>query len=311
MKTTSGNIQNQDILRFAPSPTGPLHSGNLSTALFTWIRAWQLNAQIRLRLDSLDPLRCRPDYERSILNTIKWAGLHFRGTPFVQDPGHSRYREGLNMLREKGSVYPCFCSRKTGLIRTDEGNLVYRGICRNLSKSVAKKRILAGEPHVWRYKTPGDQVNLMDVQAGVISVNSNKWGGDFIVWKRDDTPGYPLASVLDDIEQGITEINRGRDLIPASASQLYLFKEFNSPPPRFLHFPLLLDESHRKLSKRTREATPESHFTHFSHFFSQWCRVFHFTQNTASWQEITETEFSRAISMPDMPWKFPLKSGCS
>jgi glutamyl/glutaminyl-tRNA synthetase len=236
---------------------------------------------------------------------LRWAELRFTGTPSIQNPEHSHYREGLNILREKGSIYPCFCSRKTGLIRTDEGHLIYRGTCRNLPESVAEKRIRAGEPHVWRYKTPGDHIDLMDEQAGVIPINPNQWGGDFIVWKRDDTPGYPLASVLDDIDQGISEINRGRDLIPASASQIFLFEEFNSPPPRFLHFPLLLDEFNHKLSKRTREATPESHFTHFSHFFSQWCCAFHFTGNIASWQEITESEFTRAISMPDMLWNHP------
>ncbi|PIE90396.1 MAG: tRNA glutamyl-Q(34) synthetase GluQRS [Acidobacteria bacterium] len=283
-------------LRYAPSPTGPLHSGNLSTALFTCLRAKTLDAELYLRMDSLDPVRCKKEHEESILRTLRWAHLKFDGQTVYQRPDDPRFKKAFYYLRDRELVYPCFCSRKQGIVRTDLGNPVYKGICRHLSPQTAQSQIAAGQPHCWRFRVEVNDITLRDVAAGPKLIRSEDWGGDFVIWRRDGFPAYPLATVVDDMSMKITEINRGMDLLAPSAAQTLLFQAFGANIPRFLHFPLLTDEHGDKLSKRKKESTPERFFSSIRDFHAFWSRTFKFPMDEISSETPDEMALLKAAS---------------
>jgi len=262
-------------LRYAPSPTGPLHMGNLSTALFTYYRAKSINANLILRMDSLDPIRCKDPYAQDIVSTLNWIGLEFNGPIHHQHPYQKSFQQAFSNLKEMDLVYPCFCSRKVALKLTAQGGHIYSGACRNLAPSFSRKRINNGEPHCWRFRVQCDGVTFEDMAMGQLEIPSTDWGGDFIVWRRDNCPSYPLATVIDDSDLQITEINRGRDLIAPSAAQTLLFKALKKEVPRFLHFPLLTDAHGKKLSKRNHDASPEKLFPTGQAFIRSWASAFH------------------------------------
>ena len=294
----------QEVLRYAPSPTGPLHSGNLSTALFTWIRSAQLEAKVLLRMDTLDPLRTRPEYSNAILETLKWAKLQFDGVPFFQDPGDNHYLIGLQRLMENELVYPCFCSRKSAYETSPQGDFYYRGTCSTLPSRESQSRMRQGVPHCWRFRVKNRRQNITDLAFGTIQIPPEQWGGDFVVWRKDNVPGYHLASVLDDIRLGISEINRGLDLLASSAAQLFLFDCFQAVVPRFFHFPLLVDPTHKKLSKRNQDSQPESLFRDIRHFHATWLSSMELNLENRCWGGLKFDELVQIAQLKTIAWRF-------
>ena len=225
-------------------------------------------------MDSLDPVRCKNKFASDIAGTLSWAGIEFDGLIHHQYHDDFRFLKKFNELKEAQLTYPCFCSRKEALRLTEDGHPYYNGTCRRLPSSVSQRRIHNGDPHCWRFRVQCEGVTLNDIAAGELDIPSIEWGGDFVLWRRDNCPAYPLASVVDDVYLNITEINRGRDLIAPSAAQTLLFHAFNQPIPGFLHFPLLTDSEGKKLSKRKKETAPETQFQNGKAFMEYWASAF-------------------------------------
>jgi glutamyl-Q tRNA(Asp) synthetase len=233
--------------RFAPSPTGPLHLGSLYSALAGFLQARSSKGQWFVRIDDLDPFRTIPGAADSILRTLECFGLHWDGPTLYQSQRSEAYRHALDLLNEKGLVYPCICTRKA-LRREAETNArrasAYPGHCRD-------KKIGRQQPHALRIKTTTRPVCVHDQLQGRIEQNLAEGTGDFIVRRRDRAYAYQLAVVIDDHEQNITEVLRGSDLLDSTPRQVYLQQLLNLPTPDYLHVPVLVDRRGDKLSKQT------------------------------------------------------------
>lgn len=224
--------------RFAPSPSGNLHFGSLCTALASYLRAKQNNGQWLLRIDDIDTPRIVPGSAQNIQNTLLAHGLVWDEEVFLQSEQIPRYRDVLSWLESQQKVYRCNCSRKA--IRALGTN--YTGVCRD------KRDVIA--PYAIRFKNDLAVTEFEDVVQGMVNIDQPVASEDFVLWRRDDLVAYHLAAALDDIEQGITEIVRGADLIQPSACQLNLFRLFSIPSPKYLHIPVAESKKGFKLSKQ-------------------------------------------------------------
>ena len=213
--------------RFAPTPSGPLHLGNLRTALLSWLRARLENGQWLLRIDDLDTLRIRPGSIESLLQDLRWLGLSWDGPFFLQSSRRGLYNSFLSVMRRQGYLYPCRCSR-----RQLDGVRIYPGTCRFLNQDwgLRDARLPA-----WRLRV---------VEPFSTSV------GDVILRRADGVIGYHMATAMDELALGITEVVRGQDLASVCAAQRAVITCVGMASPRYGHVPLLCDSSGRKLSKR-------------------------------------------------------------
>jgi glutamyl-tRNA synthetase len=249
--------------RFAPSPTGPLHLGNARTALLSWVEARARGGAWLMRVEDLDRPRVRPGLEARILEELRWLGLDWdegpdvggRRGPYRQSERLDRYRLALERLRGAGLVYPCFCSRAEVAAAAlaphgpgDDGPR-YPGTCRDLS---AAER--AARPPAWRFRVPEGAVAFADGLRGPQSVDVAAEVGDFVVARADGVPAYQLAVVVDDAEQGITDVVRGADLLGSTPRQAYLQQLLGLPRPRYVHLPVAVNAAGEKLSKQTHAA---------------------------------------------------------
>ena len=217
--------------RYAPSPTGVLHLGNLQTALLSWLQARQAGGVWLLRIDDLDTPRNRPGAVEAIQADLRWLGLHWDGTPILQSTRRGIYNSWLSWLRRSGQLFPCRCSRRelAGLQR-------YPGTCRDQPANWGwiDRRLPS-----WRLKVPID-----DPEAR----------GDVVLRRADGFIAYQLATVIDELCFGISDVMRGDDLREALPAQRSLFRALSQPLPRFHHGPLRCDGQGRKLSKREASA---------------------------------------------------------
>lgn len=260
--------------RLAPSPTGYLHLGHARTFWVAQQRAIAAGGTLILRNDDLDAARCRPEFVAAMLEDLAWFGFRWsegpdRGgphAPYDQSKRLAHYGDAFEQLRSAGVIYPCTCSRKDvqaaasaphEAAPNDEPH--YPGTCRpeNLSPEQrrAREALMRSTPGNaavnWRFRVPdGETLAFVDGHFGPQSAVAGREISDFLVWRKDGTPSYQLACVVDDAAMRITEVVRGADLIVSTFRQLLLYRALGAVVPAFFHCPLVTDENGIRLAKR-------------------------------------------------------------
>ena len=257
------------VTRFAPSPTGFLHLGHAFSAFNAWRRARQAGGRFLLRLEDIDPGRCRPDYARAILDDLAWLGLDWDGPVRVQSRHLADYRAALDTLAEQGLVYPCFCTRADVVREVSasaaaphgpDGAPLYPGTCRRLPPSERAARIAAGERFALRLDMTAAVRPGLDFQEegqGRIVCHPERFG-DIVLSRKDAPASYHLCVTHDDALQGVTLVTRGDDLKAATDVQRLLQALMGWKAPAYAHHRLLADADGRRLAKRDRALTLRS-----------------------------------------------------
>jgi glutamyl-Q tRNA(Asp) synthetase len=260
------------IGRFAPSPTGPLHAGSLVAALASWLDAKAHNGLWLVRIEDVDSTRCLAGLDQVILQQLAACGLQSDAPPWYQTQRSSAYQQALESLVQQSMSYPCACSRKDietalqigGREKLRHAELIYPGTCR---AGLHGKRA-----RTWRFKADfykenwplalmeqaqsapdfeeNQSIHWMDRRLGQQEQDVPKAVGDFVLKRADGCFAYQLAVVLDDADQGITDVVRGEDLADNTARQILLQRALHLPMPRYLHTPLVLGANGEKLSKQ-------------------------------------------------------------
>ena len=242
--------------RFAPSPSGRMHLGNLWSCLLAWLAARSVGGGMVLRLEDLDPDRCRPEFCDQVMGDLDWLGLDWDGQPIYQSRRTQAYAAVFHALEERGLVYPCFCTRAQRLAASaphrSDGAALYSGRCRHLAPE-ARAALSARRVPAWRIQVPEETVSFRDKLQGDCAQNLAAECGDFILRRSDGVYAYQLAVVVDDAFQGVTQVVRGSDLLDSAPRQLWLQKELGLPHPEYGHVPLLLSPDGRRLAKRNRD----------------------------------------------------------
>ena len=247
--------------RFAPSPSGRLHLGNLLCALLVWLSARQKGGRVLLRVEDLDTARCPRRYAAQMEADLRWLGLGWDigpgkdgGTgPYEQSRRTAVYQAALEKLQGMGLVYPCFCTRAelhaSSAPHREDGQVIYAGTCRHLTAAeIAEKSSL--RPPALRLAVPDERWGFTDGHMGRYEENLAADCGDFLLRRSDGMFAYQLAVVVDDAAMGVTEVVRGADLLSSTPRQLLLYELLGWEAPEFFHFPLLLSPDGRRLSKR-------------------------------------------------------------
>ena len=232
--------------RFAPSPTGPLHFGSIVAAVGSFLEARTRGGEWLVRMEDLDPPRVVAGAADDILRVLEACGMQWDGTIVRQSMRGDAYHAALHRLREKGLVYPCACSRRDIADSAAAGieGPVYPGTCRaGLAPGRAARAL--------RADTRGANVLFDDALQGRIEHDVEKDFGDFVLYRADDVYAYQLAVVVDDAEQGITDVVRGADLLASTPRQIYLQQRLGLPQPRYAHLPVAVNAAGEKLSKQT------------------------------------------------------------
>ncbi len=232
--------------RFAPSPSGPLHFGSLVAAVAGFLEAKSHGGEWLLRIEDVDTPRVVPGAADNILKTLERFGLFWDGAVVYQSRHFDRYQMVLNDLYRQGLIYPCICSRKLirRMARMGTCGTIYAGTCRETGYPLSTEIAL-------RLRTVDKIVTFHDGIQGRFSQNLERDVGDFVLRRRDGIFAYHLAVVVDDIDQGITDIVRGVDLLDSTPRHLYLYELLQQPAPRYCHVPLVLNDKGDKLSKQT------------------------------------------------------------
>lgn len=250
--------------RYAPTPSGELHIGNMYTALLAWLQARSVGGEFILRIEDIDRPRCKPHFMELMIYDLKWFGINWDEgpdvggphAPYVQSERLLAYDQASAKLSELHLLYPCYCSRAdlAMLASAPHGLLsegpVYPGTCRSLSKDERAEREALKHPSL-RFIMPNQSMVYSDLVLGEVYVQP-PLGGDFVVRRADDIYSYQLAVVVDDAAMGITHVLRGSDLLDSTPRQLALYEALGLPAPAFAHVPLLHDDTGERLSKRHR-----------------------------------------------------------
>ena len=244
------------IGRFAPSPSGRMHLGNIYAALMSWLSARKNGGLWRLRIEDLDRQRCKPEYTQQLLDDLQWLGLTWDREVMFQSQRDNVYQLAYERLYKQGLVYDCYCRRAdlhaASAPHATDGTVIYSGHCRNLTQNerqfLSQTRLPAK-----RIATDNALISFVDGQYGLQQCRLASDCGDFIIQRADGNFAYQLAVVVDDAAMGITEVVRGRDLLSSTHQQLFLYKKLDFCPPQFFHIPLLLDAEGRRLSKRNKD----------------------------------------------------------
>lgn len=239
--------------RFAPSPSGRMHLGNVFSALLAWLSVRSRNGRMLLRIEDLDPDRCRLEYIETLKRDLDWLGLDWDAEQTPQSKRADAYRAEFERLRAFGLVYPCYCSRAelhaASAPHASDGNVIYAGTCRTLTD--AERAVKTRKP-AWRVIVPDTVITVQDGLQGKYTENLAQDCGDFIIRRSDGVYAYQLAVVTDDAAGGVTEVVRGRDLLSSVPRQMWLQKTLGFPTPAYYHVPLLLAPDGRRLSKREK-----------------------------------------------------------
>ena len=239
------------------------HLGNAWAFLMAWLSVRARGGELVLRMEDLDQERISVVHMQALMSDIRWLGLDWDIGPtperecpdFHQANRFHLYDEALEVLRKKGLAYPCFCSRKDLAMLANaphlgDAGISYPGTCRHLDPERAGQRMTEGRPHSWRFLTEGLEFAFTDLLYGEQRQNLAELGGDFNIKRSDGVYAYQLAVSVDDALMGITEVVRGRDIMPSTGKQLGLLGALGFSAPVYGHLPLLLDAAGERLAKR-------------------------------------------------------------
>ena len=240
--------------RFAPTPSGRMHLGNVFSAMLAWLSVKSRGGEMVLRMEDLDTQRTSPEFAQILREDLIWLGLTWdRETP-AQSTRGAVYDRYFDLLEQKGLLYPCYCTRSqlhsVNAPHLSDGTYVYPGTCRNLT---AAQRAACTRPPAWRVKVPDRLWQMEDLVQGHFEMNLARDCGDMVVRRADGVYVYQLAVTVDDGEAGVTEVVRGSDLLSSAPRQMYLQELFGFPHPIYAHVPMLLAPDGRRLSKRDRD----------------------------------------------------------
>lgn len=246
----------QPIGRFAPTPSGRLHLGNLLCALLAYLSAKSEGGQCLLRIEDVDFPRCPRRLAYQAIEDLAWLGFQWDGPVLYQSERGEIYQRHLDMLKAKGLIYPCFCTRAQlhAAVAPNLGDtqVIYAGTCRHLSDEEAAERARTRSPAL-RLRVPEEEIVFIDGLYGEQRENLQRDCGDFVLQRSDGLWGYQLAVVVDDALCGVNQVVRGRDILSATPRQIYLLRELGYPVPEYVHIPLLMDWQGRRLAKRDRD----------------------------------------------------------
>lgn len=242
--------------RFAPTPSGRLHLGNLLCAMLAYLSARAAGGRFLLRIEDLDVPRCPARLAKACIDDLTFLGFTWDEPPLFQSERTAVYQRYYDQLASKGLVYPCFCTRAqlhAALApNLGERESVYAGTCARLSAGEIAERMKTRRPAM-RLRVPDETVSFVDGLYGEQRENLARDCGDFILRRSDGLFGYQLAVVVDDALSGVTQVVRGRDILSSTPRQLYLLKTLGLNAPSYVHIPLLMDGEGRRLAKRDRD----------------------------------------------------------
>ena len=243
--------QNSPVGRFAPTPSGRMHLGNVFAALIAWLSVRSRNGEMVLRMEDLDTQRTSADFADILRDDLAWLGLDYdRETP-PQSRRSAAYDHYFEILRDKGLIYPCYCTRSqlhsVNAPHLSDGTYVYTGTCRNLQTPPPNRT------PAWRVMVTDRVWTLEDKVQGHYELNLATQCGDMVMRRADGVYVYQLAVTVDDGEAGVTEVVRGMDLLSSAPRQMYLQELFGFPHPQYGHVPMLLAPDGRRLSKRDKD----------------------------------------------------------
>ena len=240
--------------RFAPTPSGRMHLGNVFAALIAWLSVRSQNGSLVLRMEDLDTQRTSEEFAQVLREDLLWLGLDWDIETPPQSQRSAVYDRYFEMLRDLDLLYPCYCTRSqlhsVNAPHLSDGTYVYPGTCRDLT---AEQRAEFSRLPAWRVKVPDRVLELEDMGQGHFSQNLKDECGDFVVRRADGVYVYQLAVTVDDGEAGVTEVVRGMDLLGSAPRQMYLQELFGFQKPTYGHVPLLISADGRRLSKRDRD----------------------------------------------------------
>ena len=240
--------------RFAPTPSGRMHLGNVFAAMLGWLSVRSRDGEMVLRMEDLDTQRTSPEYAQILRQDLMWLGLSWdRETP-PQSQRSRVYDAYFQKLEDLGLLYPCYCTRSqlhgVNAPHLSDGTYVYPGTCRNLTQ---EQRKAFDRAPAWRVVVPDKVWHLTDRVQGEYSLNLATDCGDMVMRRADGVYVYQLAVTVDDGEAGVTEVVRGMDLLSSAPRQMYLQQLWGFPHPEYAHVPMLLAPDGRRLSKRDRD----------------------------------------------------------
>ena len=240
--------------RFAPTPSGRMHLGNVFSALLAWLSVRSQNGEMVLRMEDLDTQRTSAEFAETLRDDLRWLGLTYdRETP-PQSQRSQTYDRYFERLRDLGLLYPCYCTRSqlhsVNAPHLSDGTYVYPGTCRNMTR---EERARMNRAPAWRVTVPDKVWSLTDRVQGYYELNLAAECGDMVVRRADGVYVYQLAVTVDDGEAGVTEVVRGMDLLSSAPRQMYLQELFGFPHPSYAHVPMLLAPDGRRLSKRDKD----------------------------------------------------------
>lgn len=255
--------------RFAPSPSGRMHLGNIFTAYMSWRSVKERGGRWILRIEDLDPQRSKIEYARLIEDDLRWLGLDWDeggldakgagGESYRQSQRSHLYAEHLQRLCDLRLTYPCTC-RRADILATQaphqsDGRIIYAGTCRPSAMPPFPASNACGTTRIY---VPDENIVFNDRYCGDQNINLARECGDFILRRADGAFAYQLAVVVDDALMGVTEVMRGRDLLLSAAQQIYLYRLLGYPAPEFAHLPLVCNDRGVRLSKRDEAMSMES-----------------------------------------------------
>ena len=240
--------------RFAPTPSGRMHLGNVFAALMAWASVRSKNGEMVLRMEDLDTQRTSGDFAAVLREDLAWLGLDYdRETP-PQSRRSEAYDRYFEILRERDLIYPCYCTRSqlhsVNAPHLSDGTYVYTGTCRSLTEG---ERTAFNRKPAWRVIVPDKLWTVEDLVQGHYELNLYDQCGDMVMRRADGVYVYQLAVTVDDGEAGVTEVVRGMDLLSSAPRQMYLQELFGFAHPTYAHVPMLLAPDGRRLSKRDRD----------------------------------------------------------
>ena len=244
----------QPVGRFAPTPSGRMHLGNVFAAMVAWLSVRSRNGSLVLRMEDLDTQRTSEEYAQVLREDLLWLGLDWDLETAPQSQRSAVYDRCFEMLADMGLLYPCYCTRSqlhnVNAPHMSDGTYVYAGTCRNLTD---EQRAAFDRKPAWRVMVPDREWVVNDLAQGIYRENLITDCGDFVVRRADGVYVYQLAVTVDDGEAGVTEVVRGQDLLGSAPRQMYLQQLLGFGHPAYGHVPMLLAPDGRRLSKRDKD----------------------------------------------------------